>query len=511
MAIVIRSRPGGGDIKMKFREIVEKLSNTQDITMISGSGESEISRVRLWDSGERSGDKSTLYFSYDSQMPSFPANCIIASDKVSETHMTSQGNLAAVPFSQFISSFNKTQDLITDHGEKDFYKYMMEVANHVRDVDALIDVASLSFNASLILIDRDYRILCYSTQVPVVDKLWAENINRGYCDYEFIQEVQKLKSIKTADSSSNPIEVTCKSSPFRKLASRVFCKDSHVGSLILIEGDNTYRPEHVEMLRTLSGVTGYSILAHSPELIYRTSEYHSFLYNVIIGAPLSAQPEAFRNLEFPSRVKAVYFRPDEGSAAIPKEAELSAAIHTILPGCHVISHRKAAIVLYRTDTLADPGVLLDCFPEECNVRAGLSNSFDSIEDLEPAIRESKDALKIGKSIVPGKRIFSFENLGVYVMLRHLSESEDIQRYYHPAMNILTRYDSRSNTSLLPTLETYLDNNCSIKDTVDALFMHRNSVIYRLRKIEELCSIDLTDTDTCFRLRLSFAIRSAINS
>ena len=496
---------------MKYREFVEKLSNTQDITLISGSGESEISRVRLWDSGERSGDKSTLYFSYDSQMSSFPANCIVASDAVSEIHPASQGNLAAVPSSQFISSFNKAQDLITDHGEKDFYKYMMEVANHVRDVDALIDVASLSFNASLILIDRDYRILCYSTQVPVVDRLWAENINRGYCDYEFIQEVQKLKSIKTADSSSNPIEVTCKSSPFRKLASRVFCKDSHVGSLILIEGDNTYRPEHVEMLRTLSGVTGYSILAHSPELIYRTSEYHSFLYNVIIGAPLSAQPEAFRNLEFPSRVKAVYFRPDEDSPAIPKEAELSAAIHSILPGCHVISHRKAAIVLYRTDELADTGVLLGCFPEECNVRAGVSNSFDSIEELEPAIRESKDALKIGKSIVPDKRIFSFEDLGLYVMLRHLSESEDIQRYCHPAMSILTRYDSRSNASLLSTLETYLDNNCSIKDTADALFLHRNSVIYRLRKIEELCGIDLTDTDTCFRLRLSFAILRTMTS
>ena len=63
MAIMIRPRPGGGDIKMKFREIVEKIGNTQDITLISGSGESEISRVRLWDSGERSGDKSTLYFS----------------------------------------------------------------------------------------------------------------------------------------------------------------------------------------------------------------------------------------------------------------------------------------------------------------------------------------------------------------------------------------------------------------------------------------------------------------
>ena len=43
-----------------------------------------------------------------------------------------------------------------------------------------------------------------------------------------------------------------------------------------------------------------------------------------------------------------------------------------------------------------------------------------------------------------------------------------------------------------------------------MLLHRNSVIYRLHRIEELCDIDLDDIDTRFRLRLSFAISDVIS-
>ena len=105
---------------------------------------------------------------------------------------------------------------------------------------------------------------------------------------------------------------------------------------------------------------------------------------------------------------------------------------------------------------------------------------------------------------------TLEDYGIYAMFRTVSKTENLSRYLHPALPILSDYDSRNGTQLELTLYTYLKCACSTTETADTLFLHRNSVIYRLHRIEDLCDIDLSDTDTGFRLRLSFAISYVIN-
>jgi len=46
--------------------------------------------------------------------------------------------------------------------------------------------------------------------------------------------------------------------------------------------------------------------------------------------------------------------------------------------------------------------------------------------------------------------------------------------------------------LLKTLETYLDHGCSLVEAADALYIHRNTLLHRLKRIEELCDVDLRD-------------------
>lgn len=91
------------------------------------------------------------------------------------------------------------------------------------------------------------------------------------------------------------------------------------------------------------------------------------------------------------------------------------------------------------------------------------------------------------------------------MLKHLSETEDISRYLHPAVLLIAKYDGEYGVKLLPTLQTYLMMSCSIKETAEALFLHRNSIIYLLRKAEEIGGLDLNDAGTRFALRMSFYI------
>ena len=212
-----------GDHRMKFKKFIEVIQKNHKICLLSSGREEEILDVRMLDPQAERLSPDTLYFSYDTQAGILPANCVlIAEDPAAPMSAASpEGNLAVISPSSFGAVFNEAQDLLRSNSQDGFYHYLMETADRVRSVDTLIDIASQSFGASLILIDRNFRILSHSTQIPVTDHLWIRNIQRGYCDYEFIMEVRKLKAVQMADSSPNPIEVTCTSSPYRKLASRV--------------------------------------------------------------------------------------------------------------------------------------------------------------------------------------------------------------------------------------------------------------------------------------------------
>lgn len=490
---------------MLFIDIVNEIGRSIPIKILSSSSGEDISKVRLWANHAESDMETTLYFGYDRQPILWPDHYILAGDRAEPAFSKSATDLAIIPEDQFAAVFNHIQDFLSERNENDYLHYLMETADKVQSVDGLIDTASQTFGASLILIDIDFRILSYSTAIPVTDDLWVDNIRKGYCDYEFITEVKKLKSVQMADPGTTPFEVTCSASPYRKLACKVYCRDAWIGSLLLIEGDHTYRTEHAEMLRMLSSVTGYTLLSYSPELLYRSSDYQSFLYNLLIGTPLENLPETYRTMKFQENMRLLYFRPESPDTLPIKGRPLREAFHRKLPDCHVITYRKATIVVCSTADAEKVNHLLDLFPPSYNVSVGISNSFHRIERLREALREAQDALTTGKSIDSKKRVFPFEELSVSIMLRHFSEKEDISRFIHPAVLRLRQYDDEFNTKLLTTVQEYTEQSGSIKKTAETLFMHRNSVIYRLRKAEEICGLSLDDPDTQFALRVSFCI------
>lgn len=496
---------------MIFRELTSKLGALCSLSILSDDIEEELLEVQFIDYRLSEFRDNVLYFSNTVQdHSSLPAQCIFSESASKDISEYGSSNIAFVADSDFGFAFNTAFQLVTGSHKDDYYESMMSTLERVRDVDALIDIGSRTFGASLVFIDRDFRILSYSTQIPVTDELWKKNIEQGYCDYEFIQTVKSLKSVQMADSTLAPIEVTCSSSPFQKFSSRVYCHDTWIGFLIVIESFDSYRPEHLEMLRILSGVVGYAVMKYAPNFLYMTSDYHRFLYNLIIGAEASALPEAYTHLTFPSELIVAYCKATGDGSLFPSEGDLSESMTMILPGCHVISQRDNAAIVGSSEMLKKIGSIAAIFPQKCKVRIGISLPFNNIETLREHFQESVDAFETGLVLDPDLHIYTFEDYGIYVMFRSVAKQEDLARYLHPALPKLAEYDAGFGTNLEMTLHTYLKNSCSTTDTSKALYLHRNSVIYRLRRIEELCDIDLDDTDTRFRLRLSFALSDVIH-
>ena len=61
-------------------------------------------------------------------------------------------------------------------------------------------------------------------------------------------------------------------------------------------------------------------------------------------------------------------------------------------------------------------------------------------------------------------------------------------------------------SLIETLECYINHNCDIKQTAEGMYLHRNTLRYRINKIEELLQVDINDIQTVINFAVAFKIR-----
>ena len=88
------------------------------------------------------------------------------------------------------------------------------------------------------------------------------------------------------------------------------------------------------------------------------------------------------------------------------------------------------------------------------------------------------------------------------IISNLSSLLPVHALCHPAAVKLYQYDSRNGTDLLVTLEKYLLYNKSIQKAGEELYIHRNTIVYRKQKIEEITGLSLNPLNNYLHLLLS---------
>ena len=85
------------------------------------------------------------------------------------------------------------------------------------------------------------------------------------------------------------------------------------------------------------------------------------------------------------------------------------------------------------------------------------------------------------------------------------EEKDLLQYSHPALNILRKYDHEHKGELYKTLQVFIDHQSQMIKTAESLFIHRNSLSYRINKIIKLTGLDLSNNEEVFRLSYGFKV------
>ena len=99
-----------------------------------------------------------------------------------------------------------------------------------------------------------------------------------------------------------------------------------------------------------------------------------------------------------------------------------------------------------------------------------------------------------------------QSVALAYLVSEIASSIEVASLLHPALEKLERYDKANQSSLLETLEAYLNHDCNAQRCANELYLHRNSLQYRVRRIQEIAGVSLDKPEERAYLRLSFLLK-----
>lgn len=135
---------------------------------------------------------------------------------------------------------------------------------------------------------------------------------------------------------------------------------------------------------------------------------------------------------------------------------------------------------------------------------GIGRMAVQVQGIPQSFREAQRAVEIGRRLFGEGKIHSFARLGIYRLLFYLDGQTELTAFYQEMLGPLLDYDARHDGTYIKTLECYFQYNGNLSQTARTMHFHRNSLIYRLERIEEILGRSLEDAE--LRLSLQIALK-----
>ena len=144
----------------------------------------------------------------------------------------------------------------------------------------------------------------------------------------------------------------------------------------------------------------------------------------------------------------------------------------------------------------------------CNAVVGIGTRVTGIKDLAHSFKEAQVALEVGKVFDTEKSIISYENLGIARLIYQLPTT--LCDMFLKEVFKRGSIDSLDQETLF-TIQKFFENNLNVSETSRKLFVHRNTLVYRLEKIKKLTGLDLREFDHAITFKVALMVKKYLTS
>ena len=247
----------------------------------------------------------------------------------------------------------------------------------------------------------------------------------------------------------------------------------------------------------------------------RTNFLRNLLYGNISGADLYAAASRFHIPELGQRLLYVI---ECRSQSAEEAGRIIRQMFVLRSGDQLAVLDERRLVLLRalsakddeTKLLTQAHTMVDMLNMEAMIRArvGYGAPIENLKELPEAYRNALLALEIGRIFYGSDTVLRYDRLGIGRLIHDLPEDT-------AAMFLREVFGDGSpdefDEETVTIINAFFDNNLNISETARQLFVHRNTLVYRLEKLHQVTGLDLRNFDDAVELKLAMMIAGCMKA
>jgi hypothetical protein len=366
--------------------------------------------------------------------------------------------------------------------------------------------------------DSSYRTLARLRSYPTKsfrdnEYVFMQKSGHHSADYIFAM-LNSNVSVESAAISPRPVIHRLEFLAHRTLYSTIKVDGEIVGFFSCIEIETPFTPGTMDICESLTELMSH-VLSHQANMpATRQKSLDNDLFLGILSGSI-VDPELTKAaFSQAGLVEGDYFvvytvtdvDVTENAFLLPRIMEL---LMSNLDGGFTVADGSNIVLVINSkldDELRDRLVhLITFYLGEFDVSIGLSLGFTDPKCLPTYYDQAVAATRLGALNGGENKVYGYGDVVNYDVLEKYGDREQRLAICHPAVFALFEHDSDKKMNLLPTLKVFVECLGDTAAAAERLFLHRNSLYYRLKQITALTGVDLTDERIRSHITLSIRI------
>lgn len=377
----------------------------------------------------------------------------------------------------------------------------------LNDVHQLVEHLSSLLQKAIILENRDFELIAYSAPSEYsFDSIQQKTILTKRCPLFVIEHLKKEGVVTKLKEADKPIRVHLLEDTnfYQRIAMSVKHRNQFFGYLWIYEAEESYTKEQLGLITQT--VKRIGEILYNSQLAEKT-DVHSLLWKLVNGE-FTTEMEIFRaakqaNYTLPTQFSVVILsvRNAKYLYVLDKVKEMFASMNIV----YYLGKGTEIIGVFHGDDTKESNekdivqTFLEQIEEQYSAEVrkslfiGVGNRYNSILKFRKSYLEALEVIETKSFLsVTKQRTFFYNELGLLRHLKMMYKKNVTDQYRNVHIVTLMDKDVKTNSELVKTVWYYLKNDCKIGQTANELFIHHNTLHYRLKQVDELTSINFND-------------------